>query len=98
MIIVGLLPGCHRPRRRTIQYSELSRLSQRARRTGYPAVAGYDGERLVGDVIVREGGRSSIPSYRGYLKGRGVLDTPPSGGMTANGLWLDERGMMLNSG
>jgi hypothetical protein len=50
------------------------------------------------DVIVREGGRSSIPSYRGYLKGRGVLDTPPSGGMTANGLWLDERGMMLNSG
>jgi hypothetical protein len=39
------------------------------------------------DVIVREGGRSSIPSYRGYLKGRGVLDTPPSRGMTANGLW-----------
>jgi hypothetical protein len=96
MIIVGLLPGCHRPRRRTIQYSELSRLSQRARRTGYPAVAGYDGERLVGDVIVREGGRSSISSYRGYLKEH--TGYPAVGGMTANGLWLDERGMMLNSG
>src|ERR1700730_6327670 len=35
-----------------------------------------------GAVIVREGGRSSIPEARILLKDSGILDAPPSRGMT----------------
>src|SRR6202043_729808 len=36
-------PRCHRPRRRTIQYSrDISDRAEKPGRTGYPAYAGYD--------------------------------------------------------
>jgi hypothetical protein len=44
-------------------------------------------------VIAREGGRSSKHRHVEYHKRPGVLDAPPSRGMTMDKLWRDAPGM-----
>jgi len=60
--------NCHRPRKRTIQYSrDVGDEMDRPRRTGYPAYAGYDG-----------GGRGELlPVIARHASDKAIEPTPP---------------------
>src|SRR5438105_10474998 len=62
--------SCHRPRRRTIQYSrDISDRTDRPRRTGYPAFAGYDDLKPRGypPVIASEAKQSIYPRTEAWI-------------------------------